>query len=74
MFEHFGDIYELTVLKDKQTGLHKGKSTSTYLSHQSLHAFGDVHSPFVQIIIYFQNVDEEKCRQRSQLTCMLVTR
>lgn len=43
MFEHFGDIYELTVLKDKQTGLHKGRSTSTHLSHQSLHAFGAVY-------------------------------
>ncbi|KAK9959199.1 hypothetical protein ABG768_011270 [Culter alburnus] len=71
LFEEFGKIYELTVLKDRFTGMHKGCAFVKFSSHaeaqaaiNSLHGGQTMPGASSSLVVKFADTDKERTLRR----------
>ncbi|KAI7796103.1 putative CUGBP Elav-like family member 4 [Triplophysa rosa] len=73
LFEEFGKIYELTVLKDRFTGMHKGCAFVKYSTHaeaqaaiSALHGSQTMPGASSSLVVKFADTDKERTIRRMQ--------
>ncbi|OBS76177.1 hypothetical protein A6R68_17373 [Neotoma lepida] len=73
LFEQFGRIYELTVLKDPHTGVHKGCAFVKFSSHteaqaaiHALHGSQTMPGASSSLVVKFADTDKERTLRRMQ--------